>query len=210
MSNPAFPRTYKPLDVSWPALGTGLITRGQNGRVQRRQVTRLGATWQEQWNAVKLGDTGFAGFLAYLRRAYSQQTIFDVDHLMQRAIIGTTGGAATITVNGVAQSGGTLNVAGLPVSVSTLAAGDILRVVGIPFVLTVAVTAVSDGAGRAALAIDPPIPASYSPADTAVITTNGAAAGSVVYQAMIAQLSLPTAGKRLAYDGLAITWQEAW
>jgi hypothetical protein len=142
--------------------------------------------------------------ISRIRQAWRGGLAFTIDHLLHATHAG--GGTGSPTVNGASQVGSSLVTANWTGTNPVLRAGDIIRVVGVPYALELTDDAPNLSAGATTLAVNPPLFAGASP-------TNG---GAVAYSAitLIARLAetpdLPPAEDgAFLIDGLTLTFREA-
>jgi hypothetical protein len=201
-----FPRTVYPRSATWPKAPTGLSSFGQSGKGQFRSTMQVGRVWTETWENLYAGAAATRTFLAQLELYYGQQTILDLYHPSQKTMVGI--GTGTPLIKGASQTGASITTDGWTINITgILKAGDVLKIAGVNLVYVVTADCNSDGSGNATVSITPPIPTGGSPADNAALTTNATPA-SVLYRAMILDLSIPEAGPDEWYSGMTITFRE--
>lgn len=198
---PTFPRTILPIAVTPPALPAALRSFGETGKQQARTPLLVGRTWEELYPPVLDTDTVTRAWLAQVQQWFRTGTLVTVEHRSYRTANGPGGG--TPLVNGASQTGNSINTDGWPNSTTVLKAGDLVKLGTLQLVYELTGDATSNGAGQAALAIEPQIIVGTSPADNGVV----AYGASVTFAALITNLDLGQSN--FGYiDGLRIAFQE--
>lgn len=189
------------IQTTMPIFSSGLISWGQTGKVQIRDILQVGRTWEEIYDIqVRTGEA--RSFMAYVNNLWRNRTIFEILHFSMQAPRNdpVTG---SLSIDGAAQTGDEITVS---TSLSKpLLQGDIIKIAGLNIVrdVTESMTSASD----TTIKINPPIFDGESPAHGASITYD-----KVKFRAVIAEnfkapsMNVGTIG---LYTNLTVPFREA-
>jgi len=154
-----------------------------------------------------IGSADAEGWLAWVRWAWSTGVTFTIKHQTTPGSgIAPNGlGTGGITLDGT-HTGATMNTTGWPTTTSNVArAGDLIKVANLDYVVQIVDDADSDGAGDAALAINPPTFAGGTVAGGSAVTTTDV----TILAKILDQPNFPPVGNAFWYQGFSITFNEA-
>lgn len=198
-------RSIMPVDASYPAMPTGLLSIAQSGKTQFRAVQHVGRQWTETYGPIDSESLTGRAFIAELNDIYRKGTIINVLHPKVRALLGAGGG--TPLVQGGSQTGISIVTDGWPNSTVVLRGGDFVHFDGVPTIYDVVFDVTSNGSGAAAIVINPPIFAGGSPADNAAIFSGLTISWKV--RVVAVEPAVASAGIAGYSTGLRITLREA-
>lgn len=200
---PAWPRTIIPKRVSPLRMPSALESWSQSGKGQHRGHAMRGRMWQEVYPPFSLATDAGQVLIATINYYRGRGESFTIDHRLHLTHRG--GGTGAAVVNGASQTGSTLNTTGWTGSNPVLKHGDIFTIAGIAHAFNVTADAPNLVAGATALAIDPPILAGGSPANSAAITYTGA----LLTAFLVGSSELPDATEDVFLANLTLTYREA-
>ena len=170
MSVGALPTVQTPAQV---VLRSGQPTRVSLSHSLKRQARTRGAQrWAMRLSYAPMQRAVFMQFFAFLMGQRGQADTFTVKLPGHNTPQGTWLGAAV--VDGASQTGRLLNLRGLTASqAAAVKAGDLFTIAGQTKVYMATADAASDGAGKAAVTIEPAL--QVSPPDAAAVTSSNVA-----------------------------------
>lgn len=196
-----WPRTIEPSTATRPIFPGHLGSWGHSGKGQTRGIMAAGAMWEEWYPPLEYNHEDVREFLTIINNYWRGGGSFDIENYLVNTRLGS--GAGTPQVDGASQTGSTLHTDGWTASQSgVLLAGDIIRSVGVPYVMEVQADVDSDSGGDADVLINPPI--WNAPDDDAAITTTG-----VRFTCVLAtQPNMPRGGRGRFFGGLHLVFRE--
>lgn len=198
-------RLVYPRLVTPPAFPDGGESWSQSGKGQFRSFGNVGRVWQETYSAINMLTTTGRAFIEQINRSRREKLLWDIQNPHWTTNYGTGGG--TPQVDGGSQSGSTLNIkSATPNITNWLRAGDIFKITGFAIIFDVKANANTDGAGKTALQISPPIFMGQSPANNTAITINAA---SIFFNAVLIDVEMPDIdADGILLPGMTLTFRE--
>lgn len=196
-----WPRTIMPNGQTVPDFPGHLSSWGHSGKGQQRDMIAAGRRWEEIYPVLEYDNADVRAFMVTINEYWRTGNSFDIENYLNNTRLGS--GAGTPLIDGAAETGTAIDTKGWTASQSgVLLKGDIVKVVGVPYILDVTADVDSDGAGDAVMNVSPGV---WSPpSDGAAITTTG-----VKYTCVLAQQpDMPQGGKGKYIGGLRLVFRE--